>query len=96
MASRRTSFARIGCRVALVTACCTPLAASSCVTVSMWKELPDHHRDGDLDWRDGGTVAAVALTPVTVALDAALFVGWIWLSSQNGACGGDGFTVHFD
>ncbi len=74
----------------------TALAGSGCVTSSMWQEWPDHHRDGDLDWDDGGTVAAIALTPVTVAVDAALIVSvaWLLLATDDGC--GDGFTIEFD
>lgn len=73
------------------------LCSSGCVTASMWEEWPDHHSNGHLDWDDGGTVAAIALTPVTVAVDAALVAGFVWLVVADASCGcGDGFTIDFD
>ncbi|MBL8843623.1 MAG: hypothetical protein JNL90_19030 [Planctomycetes bacterium] len=73
------------------------LTGSGCVTSSMWEEWPDHHSNGRLDWDDGGTVAAIALTPVTVAVDAALIVSVVWLIVADASCGcGDGFEIDFD
>ena len=73
------------------------LFSSGCVTASMWQEWPDHHSNGHLDWDDGGTVAAIALTPVTVAVDAALIASVVWLIVADASCGcGDGFAIDFD
>ncbi len=79
-------------RLAAVAACA--VAPSGCVTAMMWDELPD--RDcGALDWSNGRTVSAVALTPVTVAVDAALIAGFVWLEVEGNSgdccdcdCGG--------
>ena len=73
------------------------LPASGCVTAAMWEELPDRDR-GHIDWCEGSTVGAVALTPVTVAVDAALIVGFLWLIAEDDGCGceGDAFTFEFD
>lgn len=73
------------------------VAGSGCVTSSMWQEWPEYRSNGHLDWDDGGTVAAIALTPVTVAVDAALIASVIWLIVADASCGcGDGFEIDFD
>jgi hypothetical protein len=54
-----------------------PSLASGCITASMW--------DG-VDGR-GERAAAIALTPVTFALDATLFAGWIWLECADEGSG---------
>ena len=83
---------------ALVRAATLALAASTlggCVTAALWKELPDHD-GGRIDWSEGSTIGAIALTPVTVAVDAALIGGWIWLVAEGNGCGCDGLTFEFD
>lgn len=49
---------------------------ASCITCAMWQSA---QKD------DCPKAAAVALTPVTVAVDAALFAGYVWLASGGGA-----------
>lgn len=51
---------------------------AGCVTAAMWDRL-DHSR--------GERIAAVALTPVTVALDAALIAGEVCADSGCHGCG---------
>lgn len=82
---------------AALAALATLLPASGCVTAAVWEELPDHDADG-LDWDSGGTIGAIALTPVTVAVDAALIAGWLWLIAEGDGCGcgGDSFVIDFD
>ncbi|MSR48080.1 MAG: hypothetical protein EXS13_13655 [Planctomycetes bacterium] len=72
----------------LVRAVTLALAAGplgGCVTAALWEELPDRD-DGRIDWCEGSTVGAIALTPVTVAVDAALVAGWLWLIAEGDDC----------
>lgn len=50
------------------------LTPTSCLTAALWQEVGE---------RDCPKAAAVALTPVTVAVDCALVVGWVWLESEG-------------
>lgn len=52
------------------------LAIPGCITTALWDNANDHGCPKP---------AAVALTPVTIALDVALIGGWIYLASE---CGG--------
>jgi hypothetical protein len=54
------------------------LLPAGCVTATMWDAL-DHSR--------GERIAAVALTPVTVAIDAALIAGEVYANSGGSGCG---------
>lgn len=54
------------------------LLPSGCVTATMWDSL-DHSR--------GERIAAVALTPVTVAIDAVLIAGEACANSGGAGCG---------
>ncbi len=61
----------------LVLAAALLLTPTGCITAAMWDNMPDSR---------GGKVAAVALTPVTVALDAALFAGYVYAESCDLDC----------
>jgi hypothetical protein len=62
------------------------LLLSGCATRAVWNEVPE--RDGDsidsIDWSDGKTITAVAITPVALALD----VGVMWAVMAALACTG--------
>lgn len=70
---------------------------SGCVTVAMWEHWPSHD-GGHIRWASEGTIGAIVLTPVTIALDAALIAGFLWLAAQDDGCGcgGDSIVFHFD
>jgi len=56
------------------------LLTPGCTTAGLWESA---------NRRDCHKAAAVALTPVTVALDATLIAGWIWLeceADRNDCC----------
>ena len=55
----------------------TPL--TGCLTCAMWEELDDSK---------GERVAAVALTPVTVAVDVALVAGLVYVEAYANGGGG--------
>ena len=59
---------------------------NGCVTTSLWNELPKRHSGSSIDWGNGRTVSAIALTPVTVAVDAALIAGYLWLLAEDDDC----------
>jgi hypothetical protein len=70
-------------RLHAIAAASLALVASSpltgCLTCAMWRKLDDSK---------GERVAAAALTPVTVAVDVALFAGYVYLAAcENGGCG---------
>lgn len=52
---------------------------SGCLTCAMWEKF-DHSK--------GERVAAVVLTPVTVAVDAALIAGYVYVESCGNGGGG--------
>ena len=71
-------------------ACALALVASAllpgCLTCAMWEKF---------DHSNGERAAAVVLTPVTVAVDAAFIVGYAYASScGNGGCGGCWSSCH--
>ncbi len=72
------------------------LLAPGCVTAALWEELPDRDR-GRIDWSEGSTIGAMALTPVTVAADVALVAGVIWLvvATEDDCCC-DSIEIDFD
>jgi hypothetical protein len=75
---------------------CLCLLAPGCVTASLWKELPDRDR-GRIDWSEGSTVGAIALTPLAVAADVALVAGLLWLIvATDDDCCCDSFEIEFD
>ena len=53
------------------------LAAPGCLTCAMW-DRPHHSK--------GQTAALVALTPVTLAVDAALIAGYVYVGARGGNC----------
>jgi hypothetical protein len=59
------------------------LSSSGCVTAAVWEEC-------------GSTAGAVALTPVTVAVDAALIAGYVVLVGGASCCGCDDLCIDFD
>jgi hypothetical protein len=62
--------------VMLALAACALLPG--CLTCAMWDQLDD---------TPGEKTAAVVLTPVTFAVDAALFAGYVYIEScGNGGC----------
>jgi hypothetical protein len=70
-------------RLHAIAAASLALVASSpltgCLTCAMWDKLDDSK---------GERVAAVVLTPVTAAVDAALIAGYVYLAAcENGGCG---------
>jgi hypothetical protein len=54
-----------------------PLVHGGCVTAAMWEKLDDTR---------GERIAAVALTPVTVAIDAALLAGYACAAADGHGC----------
>ena len=47
------------------------LLLPGCATPAVWSEMPDRDH-GRIDWSGGGTIAAVAVTPLALAADVAL------------------------
>jgi hypothetical protein len=50
------------------------LLLPGCATSFVWSAAPDRDR-GEIDWTDGRTIAAVAVTPVALAVDVAILAG---------------------
>lgn len=55
-----------------------PVVLDGCVTTAMWQKLDDTR---------GERIAAVALTPVTIAIDAALIAGYVCVTADCNGCG---------
>lgn len=55
-----------------------PLLQAGCVTAAMWEKFDDTR---------GERIAAVALTPVTVAIDAALLAAYACAAADGHGCG---------
>jgi hypothetical protein len=67
------------CRIATASLALAACAlAPGCLTCAMWDRL---------DHTPGEKTAAVVLTPVTFAVDAALFAGYVYVEAYgNGGC----------
>jgi hypothetical protein len=52
-------------------------ALPGCLTCKMWENAGDTR---------GGRVTCAVLTPITVAVDAALFAGYVYAAGQSGGC----------
>lgn len=89
-AIRASSTATSRRRLLTATAFAAPLLLSSsgCITVAMWEHVEKH------DPTSEKVMAAIA-TPVTLALDVGLVVGYLWLLGQSDSCGCSGDSIHF-
>jgi len=67
------------------------LLLSGCATRAVWDDVADHD-GGSIDWSDGRTLTAVAITPVAVAVD----VGLTWaVFAAMGCAGGSSVPLDF-
>ena len=63
------------------------LLLPGCATRAVWSDVAE--RDGDgIEWSEDGTITAIAITPITLAVDVALLAAL--------ACAGASGSLEFD